>query len=154
MNVETPNLSDYAKSDGESFEEFAEFSLHYQAYKMYRNSLFLMSNNQYQRARTTFYDSLSWFSIMFDPIFPQRCHNIIQKYESCEYKSAYTYEQIEQLKFIRIVSEFTRLLIDASSKNRVKINQDPNRRVELIPVGYGQILSYEHMTLEFYNRLA
>jgi hypothetical protein len=54
---------------------------------------------------------------------------------------------------MRIVVEFTRMLLDASSKNRVALNVDPTKRVELTPVGYAQVLNYEHMALEFFNRL-
>ena len=147
------SLSDYGKADDESLEEFAEFSPKYQAFRLYRTCLQLQATQQYPRARKTFYDNLGWFTIMFDPVFPQRCYDIIQKYESREYVDAYTYEQIEQVKFMRITVEFSRMLIDASSKNKVKFNVNPKKRVELIPVGYAQVLNYEHMSIEFFNRL-
>lgn len=120
---------------------------------MFRTCLGLQYNNQYGRARKTFYDSVSWFSTMFDETFTTRCHSIIQKYDSPEYCSSYTYEQIEQLKFIRIVSEFSRLVLDASSKSHKKLNQDSNRRVELVAVGFPQIIDYDHMSIELCNKI-
>lgn len=151
--TKVPSLNDFA-GEADTLPEFAEFSPRYQAYRMYRTCLSLQSQNQYPRARRTFYDSLSWFGTMFDRVFVERCYDIVQKYSNEPYTSLYTYEQIEQLKFVRIVTEFTRLLLDASTRNRTKINTDPNRRVELVPVGYAQAISYEHWALEFYNRLS
>lgn len=148
-----PSLSDYGKAEDETLAEFAEFSPKYQAFRLYRAILQLQATQQYPRARKTFYDNLGWFTIMFDPVFPQRCYDIIHKYESMDHSSVYTYEQIEQIKFMRILVEFSRMLIDASSKNKVKFNVNPNKRVELIPVGYAQVLNYEHMAIEFFNRL-
>jgi hypothetical protein len=151
--TEDSNLSDYSISEDESFDEFAEFSPKYQAFRLFRTCMSLQVLQQYPRARKTFYDNLGWFAIMYDSVFPVRCNAIIKKYEQVEYKSRYTYEQIEQLKFMRIVVEFSRMLLDASSKNRTKINTEKDKRVELIPIGYAQILNYEHMSLEFFNRL-
>jgi len=151
MTVETPNLIDYGKD--EYLPEYAEFSQKYEFSKMYRTCLSLQFNNQYPRARKTFYDSMSFFAPLFDYTFSNRCNTIISKYDSPDFHSIYTYEQIEQLKFIRIVSEFSRLVLDASSKNRVKLNQDPTKRVEMIPVGYPQIVDYDHMSIEFFNKI-
>jgi hypothetical protein len=64
-----------------------------------------------------------------------------------------TYEQIEHLKFIRIASEFSRLVLDVSSKNRVQLNRNPNVRVEMAVVGYSQIVDIDAMSLELYNKL-
>jgi hypothetical protein len=90
---------------------------------------------------------------MFDETFTMLCHDIINKYDSTKYRSEYTYEQIEQLKFIRIVSEFSRLVLDASSKNRTQLNKDPTKRVEMAVVGYSQIVDYDHMAIELYNKI-
>jgi hypothetical protein len=54
---------------------------------------------------------------------------------------------------MRIIFEFSVMLIDASSRNRVKINTRPDKHAELVPIGYAQVLNYEHMSLEFFNRL-
>lgn len=45
------------------------------------------------------------------------------------------------------------MMIDASSRNRVKLNTNPNKRVELVPVGYGMVVSYENMATELFNKL-
>jgi len=151
MSQETHSLLD--NHTDEYLPDYAEFSHKYEFFKMFRTCLSLQYNNQYMRARKTFYDSVSWFAPMFDQTFSERCHNIIQKYDSPEYRAEFTYEQIEQLKFIRIVSEFSRLVLDASSKNRVKLNQDPKKRVEMTAVGYSQIVDYDHMSMELFTVL-
>jgi len=151
VETATPSLIDYYKD--EFLPEHAEFSPRYQFFKMYRTCLGLQYNGQYARARKTFYDSLSWFSTLFDQTFSLRCYEIIQKYDSPEYRSSYTYEQIEPIKFIRIVSEFSRLVLDASNKNKVKLNRDPSKRVELVAIGYPQVIDFDHMSIELYNKI-
>lgn len=44
-------------------------------------------------------------------------------------------------------------MLDASSRNKTLLNRDKNRRVELIAVGFSQIIDYDHMSLELYNKL-
>lgn len=152
--INSNSIHTYSESDDEALDdEFAEFSPKLQFYKMYRTALTLTSNNQFVLARKVFYDSLSWFHIMFDETFVRRCDLINKKYSSEEYRRQYSPEQLEQLKYIRTVSEFTRLLIDISSKKKIKINQDPSRRVELVAVGYSQIIYYDQMASDFFMKL-
>lgn len=146
-------LSDYSRSDHDPLDEDAEFGYSYKFFKLFRTCLHLTSSNQYRRARKTFYDSLGWFSTMFDSTFVDRSDAIVKKYDTKDHKVQYTYEQLEEIKYMRIVTEFTRMLIDASSKNRVKLNTQPEKRVELVPIGYGQVVNYEQLSVELFNKL-
>jgi hypothetical protein len=146
-------LADYKETDENMIEEEKHFSPKYQALKIFQSCLNLQYNGNYPRSRAIFYDSLGWFGVMFDETFPIRCRAIIQRYDIEYEEKQYTYEQIEQLKFMRIVMELSRMLLDASTKKRGKINQDPEKMVELVPVGYSQIFNYEHMAREFFIQL-
>lgn len=150
---ENSALSDYGTTSEDSLTEYSTFSPKYQFFKVFRTVMSLQANGQYSAARRTFYDSLGWFNIMFDQVFPSRCSAIIAHYERPEYYNVYTYAQVEQLKFMRILTEFTRLLIDVSSKHTNKLNQEHNKRVELTPIGYSQVIDYQLLSLEFFNRL-
>lgn len=87
-------LSDYAKSDHEFLDEDEEFGYSYKFFKLYRTCLQMQATNQYVRARKVFFDSLCWFSTMFDTTFVERSNDIIKRYESRECRNAFTYEQI------------------------------------------------------------
>ncbi|MFA5395387.1 MAG: hypothetical protein WC346_05135 [Methanogenium sp.] len=148
-----PNLQSYKNPEGELLQDYAEFSPKYQAFRVYRICLSLQAQQQYAKAREAFYDNLGWFTVMFDPTFPARSQTIISRYSNPQYAERYTYEQIEQLKYMRIVLEFSRMLMDASSRNKSTLNTQPDRAVELVPIGYGQIFDYEHMVLELFMQL-
>src|SRR5574344_1176632 len=117
VNSAVKSLSEYQNPEGVQLPEFAEFSPRFQAFRIFRTCMALQASQNYPRARRTFYDSLSWFEIAFDSTFIQRCQGIIEKYSAPEYTKKYTYEQIEQLKFMRIVWEFSVMLLDASTHN-------------------------------------
>jgi len=150
VNAHVKSLSEYQNPEGVQLPEFAEFSPRFQAFRLFRTCMALQASQNYPRARRTFYDSLSWFEIAFDDVFIKRCQAIIEKYSLPKYTKKYTYEQIEQLKFMRIVWEFSVMLLDASTHNEVKMNVNPKVETELVPIGYAQIFNYEHMALELF----
>jgi hypothetical protein len=150
---ENPSLADFADTEDEAIKSGAEFTPKYQLFQLYKGVLSLQAQGQYKQARQMFYENLSWFIVMFDHAFPERCKRINERYNNPELAKVYTYEQLEQLKYMCIVTDFARMLIDISSKNRVTINSDPNKQVELNAVGFPQILDYQAMALELFTNM-
>jgi len=128
-----------------------EFNFQSNLMRLFNFSLLLYEQNRYPEAREMFYDFVNWFQVIFDEYFVNRWDFIIEKYKSPDY-NFYTTEQRQQIIYMRHLTEFCNLLSRASTqKSGVEYRTD--NPVELIPIGFGAVFQYEHMTKSLYTTL-
>lgn len=129
-----------------------DYSYSANAIKLYNSCMMMQEQKRYPQMRDLFYDTLNWYKPMFDEHYVFESHEIQKKYRAEEYL-IYSSEQIEQLMFMRHLTEFSKLLTRASSTKGMHVYRHPDKNVELIPAGYGSIFQYELMASTFFAAL-
>lgn len=131
-----------------------KFSISYKTNELFQKCIELQEEGSYFRARSLFYNNLGWYEPIMDEFFIINCQDIIAKYNQIEYTSKYNYDQIEQIKYIRILLEFSKLITRVSTEKYDDLYRQPDKLIELVPRGFGIIFKYESMAVEIFNALA
>lgn len=121
-------------------------------YNFFKMMVSLQERGDYKKARELFYDNIQFYKPFFDTTYLYNCQFALDKYYSEKYQNTYTIDQIEQIVFMRHLTEFTKLLFRAStSKHSYQPKSDKN--VELVPIGFEVIFDFEGMANNLFHAM-